>query len=476
MAKRIVTLEIDTTVIRLIETREGRVVKWASLSLDPTLFEDGVISDPPALSAAVRQLMDSSGIEARDVIASVSGLYSVSRIVAVPTPPGGVTTRETVLEAAEEIMPLSVDGLYLSWQILASSEGTQQALVVGVPRDVIDAEIRTLRAAGINPRTLDLKALALARAVNKEQALILNIGPSSFDIIIVVNSIPEVIRTLAWQPDSLTEEERVEHLAMNLELTVGFYNSHHLDTPLDPAIPFLITGQMSADPDLMEKLSARVGYSVESLAPPLECPKHMPVSQYAVNIGLALKGRTPSKSLEQDGYLPPDINLLPDTYKPWRPSARQVYFAAAIIAAIALLFPLYQMTSGAMGKTADLQAEYTSLNNRLQLIQLEIRSREPLKQAISEYQTIVFMGGGFTEDLRVINSEAERLGVQVDSIAHDGESITVNCQTEPENHIVFEEYVASLEESGRFATVTPPSARFDWPTGGPIMLETNSSE
>ncbi len=472
MAKRIVTLEIDTTAIRLMETTGGRVVKWASLSLDPSLFEDGVISDPPALSAAVRQLMDSSGIKARDVIASVSGLYSVSRIVAVSTPPGEAATREAVLEAAEEIMPLSVDGLYLSWQTIASSGDAQQALVVGVPRDIIDAEMQALRAAGIDPHTLDLKALALARAVNKEQALILNIEPSSFDIIIVVNGIPEVIRTLAWQPDSLTKEERVEYLAMNLELTVDFYNSHHADTPLDPATPFLITGQMSADPDLVEKLPARVGYPVEALAPPLECPKHMPVSQYAVNIGLALKGRTPSKDLEQDSYLPLDINLLPDTYKPWRPSARQVYVAGAIIAAIALLFPLYQLTSGAMGKTVDLQAESTSLNNRLQLIQLEIRNREPMKQAISEYNTIVDMGSGFTEDLRVINSEAERLGVQVESIAHTGESITITCQTEPESYIVFREYVTALEESGRFATVTPPSEKFSYVTGGTIQLET----
>jgi len=472
LAKRIVTLEIDTTAIRLMETTGGRVVKWASLSLDSTMFEDGVISDPPALSAAVRQLMDSSGIKARDVIASVSGLYSVSRIVAVPNPPGGeVTAREAVLEAAGDIMPLPADELYLSWQTITIGEGAQQALIVGVPRDVIDAEMRTLRVAGINSRTLELKTIALARAVNKEQALILNIEPSSFDIIIVVNGIPEVMRTVAWQQDSLTEEDRVEHLAMNLELTVGFYNSHHSDTPLDPATPFLITGQISGDLDLMEKLPARVGYSIESLAPRLECPKHMPVSQYAVNIGLALKGTAPSKSLEQTSYLPPDINLLPDTYKPWKPSARQVYFACFVIAAITLLFPLYQMTSGAMGKTANLQAEYTSLNNRLQLIQLEIRNREPLKQAISEYNTIVDMGGGFTEDLRVINSEAGELGVQVESIAHDGKNIKVDCQTEPESYIVFREYVTALRESGRFATVTPPSEKFSYVTGGTIELE-----
>ena len=470
MANRIVTLEIDTTAIRLMETGDGRVVRWASLSLNPTLFEDGVISDPRALSAAVRQLMDSSGIKAKKVIASVSGLYSVSRIVAVSTPPGGgVATREVILEAARDVMPLSMDELYLSWQTIAAGGDTQQVLVVGVPRDVLDAEMRTLRIAGVNPHILDLKAIALARAVNKKQALILNIEPSSFDIIIVVNGIPEVMRTLAWQQDGFTEEDRVEHLAMNLELTVGFYNSRHPDAPLDPATPFFITGQMSRDLDLVEKLPARMGYPLESLAPPLECPKHMPVSQYAVNIGLALKGTVPSKSLEQDGYLPPDINLLPEAYKPWKPSARQVYLAGAVIAAIALLFPLYSMTSGAMGKTADLQAEYNSLNNEMQLKQLEITNRQPLQQAISDYNTIVKMGGGFTEDLRVINSEAELLGVQVDSIAHQGSNITLTCQAG--DFMSFRAYVTALEESGRFATVTPPSEKFPYNTGVIIELE-----
>jgi len=194
----------------------------------------------------------------------------------------------------------------------------------------------------------------------------------------------------------------------------------------------------------------------------------MPVSQYAVNIGLALKGTAPAKSLEQDGYLPPDINLLPETYEAWKPSARQIYFACALIAAIALLFPLYQLTSGAMGKTADLQAEYTSLNDELQLKQLEIKNREPLHQAISEYNTIVNMGGGFTEDLEVINSEADILGVKVESIAHGGESITFTCQAG--DYTIFRDYVTALRESGRFSTVSSPQWQFPDVTGGPIEL------
>ena len=64
MAKRVVTLAIDTTAIRIMEAAGGEVMKWASLSLDPSISEEGVFLDPQALSAAVKQLLDSSGIRA----------------------------------------------------------------------------------------------------------------------------------------------------------------------------------------------------------------------------------------------------------------------------------------------------------------------------------------------------------------------------------------------------------------------------
>ncbi|GAI13376.1 unnamed protein product, partial [marine sediment metagenome] len=64
MARKIVTLEIDTNVIRLMETRGEKVTKWASLALEPTTAEEQeVVLDPLALSTAIKQLMASSGIE-----------------------------------------------------------------------------------------------------------------------------------------------------------------------------------------------------------------------------------------------------------------------------------------------------------------------------------------------------------------------------------------------------------------------------
>ncbi len=466
-----VTVEISSTDIRLMEIEGRRVIRWASRSLESGIFEEEVISDPQALSAIVKQFMTSSGIKAGNVIASVNGLYSISRIVMVPNPPGAKAsvTRQAVLEAAREVMSLSEDEQYLSWQAISTVEGGQQVLVVAVPRDVIDSEVRALRTAGVNPRILDLKAMALIRAVNREQALILNIEPTSFDIIIVVGGVPEVMRTTLWQQSDLPVEDKAEHLAIALELTVGFYNSHHPDLHLDLASPLFITGQMSGDLTLIEELKGRVGYPIESLAPPLECPAHLPVSQYAVNIGLALKGTAASKSLGQSSYSLPDINFLPQVYAPWKPSAKQIYFSLAIVAAIALLFPLYQVTSAAMGETDTLQTRYTIVKTELEKRQSEIRNREPLQKAIAEYQTILNMGGGFTEDLEVIKSKAEELGVEVKSITHDGKSISVSC--EADSYTTFRDYLNALKESGRFSSVTRSPEEYGYRTGDTITLQ-----
>ena len=474
MAGGVVTLDVDSSAIRLLEIRRGVVRKWASVSLEPEGAEEETALGRQALGTMVRQLMASSGIKARKVIAGLSGLYSINRLLPMSSLPQGLTTQEAVEEVAKEIMPVPGDKLYLSWQTITAGEDEQQVLILGVPRGTVDDAAQALKTVGINPHILELRTMALTRAVSREQALILNIEPSSLDVIIVVNNIPRIMRAVAWQPGDLTEEDTVEHLAVTLEITVDFYDSNHPDTPLDPATPLFITGQMSADLTLMEKLQARLRYPVESLAPPLDYPESLPISQYAVNIGLALRGTALSREREEGGYMPLDINLLPESYRPWKPAARQLYAAGLIIVAIALLFPVFQVAAEAMEKTADLQIKFNVLNARLELQKTEIKRREPIKKAIAEFNTIINKGGNFTEDLEVIRSEAEELGVQVESITHEGGSISVTCQSD--DYVTFRAYKMALEESGRFTTPIPPPEGYPYTTGGILKMEPGTGE
>lgn len=97
-SRRVVTLEISSTGLRLMETKGARVTKWASQALGPGMFENGVVTNPRGLSLAIRQLMKSSGTRARKITASVSGLYSFSRIISIPVSPTGTVAQKAVPE------------------------------------------------------------------------------------------------------------------------------------------------------------------------------------------------------------------------------------------------------------------------------------------------------------------------------------------------------------------------------------------
>ncbi|UCG10714.1 MAG: pilus assembly protein PilM [Dehalococcoidia bacterium] len=472
----VVTLDIDSTTIRLLETKGKAIKTWASASLESSevASKEKASREAQPMGVVVKELMNSSGIKARHITASVSGLYSVSRIVPTPTPAPGSTIEEAFEDLTQDTIPLVEERLYFAWQTISAGEGEPNALLIGVPRDTIDNEVQSLKAVGINPSILELKAIALTRVVNREQALILNTEPASFDIVVVVNSIPEIIRTLPWQPEKLTPEEKAEHLAMTVELTVDFHNARHPNTPLNPKIPLFITGQIPDEAISRDKLEAKSGYLIEPLAPPLEYPTEFPVSQYAVNIGLALRQVTLSEDRRNEGLLPLDINLLPRIYRPWRPSAKQVYTVTSLIAATVMLLPIYQVTSDTMLKTTQLESKFDLFNKQLEQRKLEIAQREPLQKAINNYNTIVNMGGSFTEDLALIQDEADKLGVQVQDVAHQGDKISITCKAD--SYLIFRNYLTALEESGRFLTPIPPPEGYPYTKAGEIIVDTKTGE
>jgi hypothetical protein len=264
-------------------------------------------------------------------------------------------------------------------------------------------------------------------------------------------------------------EDAAEYLATNLEVTVDFYNAHHVDAPFEVANPLYITGQMSMELELMAKLRSRLGFNIEELTPSLDCPALLPVSQYAVNIGLAMR----QEVFHRDGggarLLPLDINLLPRAYRPWRPTTNQIYSVVILVAAIALIFPLMEVTAEAMGKTAILQQKSDTLDNQLMLKKMEIERREPLQKAISEYNSIVNSDTSFSDDISLIIREAERTDVVVNAIAHDEVEIAINCMAD--DYLSFRAYLAALEESGRFASPIPPPEGYPYTTSGTITLK-----
>ncbi|MCJ7656150.1 MAG: pilus assembly protein PilM, partial [Dehalococcoidia bacterium] len=221
-----VTLDIEDTSIRIMSVAGRQVQPAASLPLEPGLVHDGVIIDPATVGRRIGELMAANGISERRAVVSISGIHSIYRVVNIPKLPKNLM-EEAAKREMERLMPVPLNELYTSWQAINVTDIDTVICLVGMPRSTVDAMLETLRQAGLQPEAMDVRPLALARVADERDALIINVQPFGFDIVVMIDGIPELLRSLPFPADAASPDEKIAEVKEELERTVGFYNSSH---------------------------------------------------------------------------------------------------------------------------------------------------------------------------------------------------------------------------------------------------------
>lgn len=287
MSAERVTLNIEDTEVRLLIARGASVERWGSIALEAGVVSEGLIVDGSRLRLALDVLFSKHRARRHSVIVSLSGLRSVTRLVDIPRMKPSLVG-SAIQQESKRDMPVPVETLYLHWQPIAATEGGQRFFVLGVPREFIDVNVATLRQCGIKLRSIDLKPLALTRAVNKGEAMVADVEAGSFDIVVVVGGVPAIMRSLVLR-QGLSLQERGSRLVEELSRTVRYYNSSDPGRTLGDTTSLYLTGRMGGETEVSGLIASRVEYRVEAPDPPFKCPPGFPLAEYMVNIGLALK-------------------------------------------------------------------------------------------------------------------------------------------------------------------------------------------
>jgi len=382
MAK-VVTLYINDTGIKLLVAKGKRVQKWAHLPLESGLVSDGAILNEEEVAAKVQELLKAQKVNTKKVIAGLSGLHCLTRPVTLPQLPKTLLP-EAARQEAERIMPVPLEQLYLSWQIIPAPGEEMQVFLAASPRNAADALIKTLRLAGLNPYLIDFKPLALARVADKPTAIIVDTQSAELDIVIMVDGIPQPVRSLSLPSKASTLSEKLLTIREELGRTIKFYNSNHPENPLDSSLPIFVSGELAQEPEACQSLSDELNHPALPLSPPLECPEDLVPSQYMVNIGLALKELSPKT---EANFSLVNLNFQPEVYRPKPISlTKTVIVPAIIVIAIGLLFPLVTRVRDAAADTALLRGELNTVN---QVIEQRLAQVQAQKQNVAELETNV---------------------------------------------------------------------------------------
>ncbi|MFC1927932.1 type IV pilus biogenesis protein PilM, partial [Chloroflexota bacterium] len=289
MAKRVTSLFIRDASISLLVMKGDKVEKWAGSPLEPGLVSQGLVVDEAQVADQVKQLFKETGAKKNRVTIALSGHDSLYRIITLPELPEAVLP-EAIRREAQRTIPTPLEEVYFSYQRLPSeTRGENRVFLSTFPRNLVDALVRTLHQAGVKPDAMDLAPLALARIPNEPRAIIVNVRLDHLDVIVLADRLPQVIRRLALPGEAESLEERLPLIGEEFTRTVSFYNSSHMEHPLDAKVPVFVCGDLAENTNMWPSVVGGAGYTVSALLSPVEVPEGFDTNQFMVNIGLALR-------------------------------------------------------------------------------------------------------------------------------------------------------------------------------------------
>ena len=386
MAKKVTSLFIEDTGIRYLVSTGKQAEKWASVPLEPGIVKHGQVQDKDKLSKILKETFQTAGLNNK-VILGISEPGSLYRIINLPRLPENIL-EEAIKREAERVIPLPQSEIYLAHQVISAKQDEMQVFLAAFSRNTVDTFISTLQATSIKPVSLDLVPLCLCRAVNRDTAIIVSLRSSNFEIAIMVDRIPQVIRSLSLPIEAESMAEKLPTIAEELERTISFYNSSHADKPLDGSIPVYVDGELAEARDSWSGLVKNFAATVSPIVTPMQGEANFDNSQFSVNIGLAfkenLKGTTGSIV---------NFNALPKAFLPEKTKLSRVILPIATGIGIIVLVFLALISNAAKSdvsavdaNTASVQKQTTQQNKDISAIKVQLKNAqdalEPLQDQV----------------------------------------------------------------------------------------------
>lgn len=228
-------------VAEITETRRG--VELGLVGIAPTppgaVTEAGVV-DVTATAAAIRGLLEGTGIETVDAVGALSGPAVIVRQIKMGRLPEAML-RKTIAWEAKKYVSFPIEDSVVEFQILADDAGIgpteMNVMLAAAPRALVDGYVNAMEEAGLEPLAMDIGSFATMRALIDtapnpdlfhETIAIVDSGASYTDVNIVKNGRSVFTRTIGTAGNSLTTAitqalgcpaDEAERIKMSMDVT-----------------------------------------------------------------------------------------------------------------------------------------------------------------------------------------------------------------------------------------------------------------
>jgi len=237
--RTIVGLDIEPGRIAAAEVSANGTIalsRAATVDLPVGAVRDGEVVDIDAVTAALKQLWAQDSL-ARDVRIGVANAKIVVRTIDVPPVTEAAAIDAVVRQVAAEELPMAIDSAVLDFEplgIVETPAGQRlRVLLIAARREMVEAVLAAVAAAGLRPRGVDLSAFAMIRVLGggrPDSALYLSIGGMA-NLAVVVDGICQFTRVTGAGLEGLGIE-LAERRGLTLEEAREWLRHVGLETPV----------------------------------------------------------------------------------------------------------------------------------------------------------------------------------------------------------------------------------------------------
>ena len=231
--KQPIGIDISQTGIKVmaIDSKRWLVQGYGSIDLEPAKVQtslDMSEKDDTFLIDSMQSLLSEhivGELPSNHAVISVPSSRAFSRTFSLPLKQESALADAVEVEVSRYI-PLPMNALYVDYEIIDRSDTEIRAVMSAVPRTVIDASLKAVRAAGLRPVMIEPSANAVARIIkNTEEGelstIIVDIGQAQTDIAILVGGAIRVSGAVPVGGNTFT-------LDIAKQLDIALENAHQL--------------------------------------------------------------------------------------------------------------------------------------------------------------------------------------------------------------------------------------------------------
>ena len=220
-SKEVVGVDIGTSSVKLVELKESsKGFKLESFAVGPIPSQaivDGAIMDAGAIVESLQDLLREHKIKRKQAAMGLSGHSVIVKKISLPEMSED-ELEESIHWEAEQYIPFDIDDVNLDFQILETTEPTEEGkmdvLLVAVKKDKIDDYTSVLIQAGLTPAIVDLDAFAFAlqngyeinyEVVPDKNIALVNVGAGIMNINVLRNGMSTFTRDISVGGNQFTE-------------------------------------------------------------------------------------------------------------------------------------------------------------------------------------------------------------------------------------------------------------------------------